>query len=233
MEWMELKNLLQIVRERIRILIIIPAAFVLTAALVTGYGIPQLFEANTTIYVISKSNVGMVEYDDIIINQQLVKDYQEFIKSRAVIENVLEEMELTEMTYESLSSSISVKARNDTRILEIAVQSVDPVKARDIADKVTITFRDKVAELMNMANINIIDLARIPTRPVSPNVGYNIFLSFIIGLLVALAVIFIVDFLDDTVKTSEDVEKYLNLKVLGIIPVFQQKEQMVEDEEMV
>ena len=67
----------------------------------------------------------------------------------------------------------------------------------------------------------------------SPNVGYNIFLSFIIGLLVALAVIFIVDFLDDTVKTSEDVEKYLNLKVLGIIPVFQQKEQMVEDEEMV
>jgi capsular polysaccharide biosynthesis protein len=192
MEWMELKNLLQIVRERIRILIIIPAAFVLTAALVTVYGIPQLFEANTTIYVISKSNVGMVEYDDIIINQQLVKDYQEFIKSRAVIENVLEEMELTEMTYESLSSSISVKARND-----------------------------------------IIDLARIPTRPVSPNVGYNIFLSFIIGLLVALAVIFIVDFLDDTVKTSEDVEKYLNLKVLGIIPVFQQKEQMVEDEEMV
>ena len=129
------KNLLQIVRERIRILIIIPAAFVLTAALVTVYGIPQLFEANTTIYVISKSNVGMVEYDDIIINQQLVKDYQEFIKSRAVIENVLEEMELTEMTYESLSHSISVKARNDTRILEIAVQSVDPVKAEDIADK--------------------------------------------------------------------------------------------------
>jgi capsular polysaccharide biosynthesis protein len=151
--------------------------------------------------------------------QQLVKDYSELIKSRTVTSSVINELKLKDITPESLASKITVSSKNNTRIIEIKVQDGDPNNARAIADKVSNVFISKVIEIMNAQNVGIIDKAETPTNPVKPNKRMNVAIAFLIGIMAAVGLIFFLEYVDDTIKTNEDVEKYLGLTVLGTIPV--------------
>ena len=94
------------------------------------------------------------------------------------------------------------------------------MQAAKIADKLGEVFASKVIELMNVDNVSVIDKAIIPEKPVKPNPFINTAAAFFIGLLAAAGIAFLLDYLDDTLKTPEDIEKYLQLTVLGIIPEF-------------
>ena len=118
-------------------------------------------------------------------------------------------MQLDGVSHENRSKSITVKRKNDTRILEIAVRDTNPYLARDIAEKVTITFKEKVVELMNIENVNILDTARVPDYPVSPDTSRSVLFSFFAGLLAAIGLILLIDYMNNTIKSPED-SKYLS-----------------------
>jgi len=219
---LELRDFLHILSKRIYVLVLLPLFAGFVAYIFCTIFLLPVYEANTTVYVISKSTDPQAGYsnNDLVVSQQLVKDYQEFIKSRIVIENVMQDMQLEGVSYENLSKRITVKRKNDTRILEIAVRDTNPYLARDIAEKVTITFKEKVVELMNIENVNILDTARVPDYPVSPDTSRSVLFSFFAGLLAAIGLILLIDYMDNTIKSPEDVAKYLKLSVLGNIPSF-------------
>lgn len=219
---MELRDFLQILVKRMLILISLPLLSLFATYAVSTVFLTPVYQAKTTVYVISKSDDLQSGYSssDLVISQQLVKDYQEFIKSRVVIEAVMTELGLENTSYENLAERITVKRKNESRILEIVVNDTNPTLARDIAQSVTTTFREKVIELMNIENVNILDEARIPEYPISPDIPLNLLFSFFTGLFAAIGLIFLLNYLDSTIKDGEDVEKYLKLKVLGSIPVF-------------
>ncbi len=219
---MELRDFLHILSKRIYVLVLLPLFAGFVAYIFCTIFLMPVYEANTTVYVISKSTDPQAGYsnNDLVVSQQLVKDYQEFIKSRIVIENVMQDMQLEGVSYENLSKRITVKRKNDTRILEIAVRDTNPYLTRDIAEKVTITFKEKVVELMNIENVNILDTARVPDYPVSPDTSRSVLFSFFAGLLAAIGLILLIDYMDNTIKSPEDVAKYLKLSVLGNIPSF-------------
>ncbi|RYD07019.1 hypothetical protein N752_00120 [Desulforamulus aquiferis] len=76
----------------------------------------------------------------------------------------------------------------------------------------------KVVEIMKVDNVNVIDLAVTPSNPVKPNKKLNILIAGVVGLMIALGLVFLLEFLDRTIKTSEDVKRHLGLPVLGAIP---------------
>lgn len=222
---MGIKQYFQIVAKRLWIVVLIPIFTGLAMYFISFYLLVPVFESNTTLYVTNRKTdlQPILTYNDILAGQYLVKDYREIIKSRLVTGAVISELKLSNFTSERLASMIAVSSKNETRVIEIKVQDRDPVRARDIADKLGEVFKCKVIELMKVENISIIDRAEIASNPIRPNHALNISIAVLIALTAATGIVFFIEYLDDTIKTSEDVDKYLGITVLGTIPVLNMK----------
>lgn len=219
---MELKEYLDIIIKKKWLIILLPLIATMITAYVSFYIVDQVYEANTTLYIINKSSGSefSIAYNDLLVGQQLVKDYKEIVKSRRITSEVIEELELGNISSSMLSEKINVNARNDTRLIEIKVQDSSPQTAVDIANKLAEVFTREIVNIMKVENISIVDTAQLPEHPIKPRPMMNIAVAFILGLLTALGISFIIEYLDDTIKTTDDVEKYLGLTVLGTIPEF-------------
>jgi capsular polysaccharide biosynthesis protein len=217
---MELKQYLQIIVKKLWIVLAIPLLCASISAYVSFYVLDPVYEADTSLYVINKKmdpQASLVQ-GDLMVGQLLVKDYRELIKSRTVTSAVISELKLEGVSEQSLAAKISVSAKNDTRIIEIRVQDGQPERAREIADRVATVFIGKVVDLMKVENVSIVDHAQMPVDPVKPKPVINIAIAFVTGLMLAVGSVFLMEYLDDTVKTTEDVEKRIGLVVLGTIP---------------
>ena len=219
MEEIDIKQIFRAVLKRWWLILLVPLVTSSIAAYVSFFVIDPVYEANATLYVISRQEAqqSTIQYNDMLVGQQLVKDYREIVKSRTVTSQVIEDLDL-DMSSKELAEKISVGSKNDTRIIEISVQDTDPDRASIIANKTCEVFMSKVKDLMKVENVEIVDNAISPETPVKPRPLLNIAIGMFLGLFVALGVIFLIEYLDDTIKNSEDVEKYLGLPVLGTIP---------------
>ncbi len=218
---MELKEYFRIILKRWWIALIIPLFISGLSACITIFVLKPVYEANITLYVINKNldrNLA-IAYNELIAGQYLAKEYRELVKSRIVTGQVINELMLTDMDNKTLAERINVNPKNDTRIFEIKVQDTDPKRARDIANKVGEVFISKVKSIMSVENVSIVDEALIPEKPIKPNLVINIIVALFSGSIGAIGIIFLLEYLDDTINTSEDIEKYLELSTLGIIPL--------------
>lgn len=222
---MELKQYFKILQKKIWILLLIPIAAACISGYVSLFVLNPVFESNTTLYVINKGQGAQtaIALNDIMAGQSLVKDYRELIKSRLVTTETIKDLGLKGISSETLAERISVNSKNDTRIIEIKVQDTQPERARDIADKLAEVFIDKVIELMKVDTVGIVDKAILPARPIKPRPAINILITAFSGIITSLGIIFLLEYLDDTVKTAEDVEKQLGITVLGTIPALEMK----------
>lgn len=188
---------------------------------ISFYLMDPVYQSNTTLYIGKKIDKDVViSYNDMILNSQLVKDYRELVKSRFISKPVIEQLGFSDMSVEQLAKKLNVQNKNDTRIIEISTKDTDPKRAMDIANTVAEVFKSKVIEIMQVDSIQIIDKAEKPINPVSPDKTLNLIIAFIMGITIGLFIVLSIEFFDNTVKTLEDIEKYLNLPVIGTIPAF-------------
>jgi capsular polysaccharide biosynthesis protein len=188
----------------------------------TNYYITPMYSANTTLYVGKNTDQYGIETTDLYLGSNLILDYSEIAKSKLVAYEVIDELGLR-MSAGALAGRISVNQRDMTRVIQISVTDSNPQRAMDIANTVAEVFKKKVVEIMQVENVQVIDRAELPMFPVSPNKQVNYMAGVILGLALGVGLIFLIEFLDDTVKTPEDVQKYTGLPVIGTIPVFHRK----------
>lgn len=220
---MDIKDFFSIIYKRIWIVAVIPLIAAVVSAYISFFVLNNVYKSDMTLYVINKKDDPQtsIAYNDLMVGQQLVNDYRELLKSRTITSSVIEKLELSdELTPAGLAKRISIGTKNDTRVIQIEVEDEDPERSCKIANTVGEVFVEKVAELMKEENVNIIDNAEIPQKPSSPRPIVNILAVFMTGLIMSVGIAFLVEYLDDTIKTLEDVDKYLNLTVVGIIPTF-------------
>ncbi|MCX7748538.1 MAG: Wzz/FepE/Etk N-terminal domain-containing protein [Clostridia bacterium] len=221
-QMIDVRDLVRIIFKRFWIIIVISAIFAGSSAVISKFLLDKVYESSATIYVVGKQSDSQnsIMYNDLMAGQQLVKDYRELIKQRLITEQVIDELNMhKELTPSSLASKISVSLKNETRILEIKVQDVNPERSAKLANKVTEVFSKRAVDIMRVENVKIIDQAVIPLNPVKPKVTMNIAIAFFIGLMLSIGLIFLLEFLDNTMKTPEDVQKHLGLPVIGNIPI--------------
>lgn len=184
------------------------AAGVCTKLFVT----PQ-YQATSMIYVYSKST-SITSLTDLQIGSQLAVDFQIVATTREVIESVIDELNL-DATYSQLLDSVEISNPSGSHILEIQVTNPDPVLAADISNALADELRARIASVMNTDEPSMVSRATVPAKPASPSVRKNALIGGVL-LFVVLAGVFVVAYLlDDTIKTEEDVRKYLNLNILG------------------
>lgn len=229
-EEIELRQYWEVLKKSWRIMAIIPLIAALTSGIVSFYCIQPVFQASTTLIVGKKtSDFGqslgqMLDYNVLLANQQLTKTYAAIAKSYTVEQNVINDLNLP-LTVEGLDSLISVNPVKDTEILKITVSNAKPELAALIANTVAQEFSKAVIEIKKVDSVSIVDKAMTPINPFKPNKKRNVLIAFVVGLMASVGLVFLLEYLDKTVKSSSeksvDVEKLLGMPVLGIIPNYQ------------
>lgn len=195
--------------------------FGILAALIVVIGtkicvVPE-YKSSTKMIILTKDAASAITNADLQASSSLTKDYIELVKSRTVIEGVISELDL-DMGYEELLSKIEISTPEETRIIEISVSDESPKRAAQIADAVRGSASEHIQQVMNTEAVNVVDSANIPTSPYKPNINRSALLGGAAGAFLCAVFIIVMFLADDTIKNTEDVEKYLNLSVLGNIP---------------
>lgn len=134
------------------------------------------------------SEENIIQYNDILLNQKLVKTYGQIVTSRSVTGKVINNLSLP-YRVEELKEMIAVNTVGDTEIIEIKVAHMDPVMAKDIADELADVFMVEIARIMQIDNVQVIDYAQIPSQPVKPRKLLNIAIAAVLGMMIGLGLI--------------------------------------------
>lgn len=186
---------------------------------ISAYVLTPVYESTTKIYILNKTDNSTVTYTDVQMGTQLTKDYAELINSRYVIEKVIGQLSLEDMEYKDLMNKVSVNTPVDTRIVSITVEHTDPALAMRIADCIREVAGEHIQNVMDIEAVNVVEVANLPMEKSGPSVAKWTLIGGVAGVFLACAFILILFLLDDTIKSSEDVEKYLGLSTLAMIPV--------------
>ena len=196
------------------------AAMIIGGGLAGAYSkflITPQYSSTSMMYILSKETT-LTSLADLQIGSQLTEDYKVIVNSRPVLGEVNDSLAL-DMSYEQLLAKISIGNPTDTRILTVTVTDPDPYRAKAIVDCVAETASDYIGEIMEMIPPKIIENGTVPTMKTSPSNGKNAVLGALAGMILVCGVIVIQVIMNDTVRTEEDVERYLGLTVLASVPL--------------
>lgn len=187
---------------------------------ISKFAIPEEFQSTTRVYVLNRTEDknDMPTYQELQASTQLTKDYSEMITSRHVLEKVISDLGL-DLSYEGLKKRISVTTPSDSRIIQISVRDNNPAEAQRICRAVREESSEHIQNVMAIDAINIVDDANLPDHKSSPNNTRNTIIGALIGGFLAALIVVIRHFMDDTIKTNDDVEEYLGISCLAIIPL--------------
>lgn len=181
------------------------------------------YESTTKIIILNRQNESTLTYSDMQLASQLTKDYEELIVCRDVLEQVIAECGL-EDSYEELMGRIAVTNKSDTRIIGITVTDTDPARAQYIANTVRDVATQQIVKVTDVEAVNTVDSANLPEKKSSPSVKMWTAAGALLGMAAVCAAVIIKYLLDDSVKTAEDVEKYLGTTALALIPVMEKSD---------
>ena len=214
----DIGHILSILWEKILVIIATGIIVGLAGFLVSKFLITPKYESETKLYVLNRANDSATTLSDVQLSTQLTKDYQILVTSAPVMNQVIKELGLN-MKASELASTISVDTPSDTRVLQITVTSDDPKRAKDIADKVAQVSSKKICDIMKIEQVNVIEEGSMSEEQAVDTVQKWTLIGLALGIVLSCAVIIIRSMLDDTVKTTEDVEKYFDLSTLAVIPI--------------
>ena len=177
-----------------------------------------MYKSNTTIVLVSEHQNEGYNTSELQLNKNLVSTYSEIIKSRKVLEPVLNNLNL-DYSYGALKSNVSVSSVTNTEIIKIAVADKDPEVATKIADEIAKVFTEEIQKIYKINNVSIVDTAVADTKPYNVSFVKDNAIYIAIALVLSCGIIFICFYFDTTIKTSEDIENKLGLTVVGTVPM--------------
>ncbi len=175
------------------------------------------YQSTSELYVLSKST-SITSLADIQTGTSLTDDYMVVVQGRPVLEQVIENLGLSE-TYASLSGKVSLENPSNSRILQITVTHEDPEMAKAIADEIAEVGAAYISVTMDQDAPNIIQYGYADGSPVSPNIIKNTLIGVLAGAFIAIAIVLISYLFNDTIMGPEDIERKLGMNVLGSLPL--------------
>ena len=216
---MELKERFSIIKKRAVLIILITFAFTLLSAILNYYVFKSTYNADISVIIgktESKNKDSGSEYYDIIMYQIMVKTYSKLAKSRTVAKDVIEILNIQSLTEEELLNSVEVTPDKDTQFLTITATSKNPMEAMNIANQFAKSLKSVSLNVYKVDNVKLLEEAQLPIKASSPKPIRNIVLTFFVCILFSIGLAFLLEYLDNTIKTKEDVEE-IGLSVIGTI----------------
>ncbi|MEK3888444.1 YveK family protein [Bacillus sp. FSL K6-3431] len=227
-ETISLKELMQTLRKRMNLIVLITLAAVVVSGAVSFFVLTPIYQSSTQLLVNQeKSDQPIYNPAEIQTNLQLINTYNVIMKSPAILDIVIEDLGL-DMSVGQLNEKVSVQSEKDSQVVNVTVQDPSPHQAAEIANKVAEVFQKEIGSIMNVNNVSILAKAEVGenTSPVKPQPVLNIAIALVVGAMAGIGVAFLLEYLDNTIKTEQDVEKLLELPVLGAIATFDDQKEI-------
>ncbi|MBW9148481.1 capsular biosynthesis protein [Clostridium sp. CM028] len=215
-----LKEIFIILKERLWLIVSITVAAIIIAGIMSFYVIKPTYEAKTSVIIGKPQSTasGSTQYNDVKMYQDLVETYSKIAQSELVAQGALDELK-GNLTLNQIKDSITVTPQAGTQILIISAKSKSPQEALKVINAISTSFIESSKKVYPIGGeIQVMDKANMPTNPISPNKVRNMAIGFLIGLIISVGLVFILEYSDNTIKTESDVEIYIGLPILGVIP---------------
>lgn len=224
MEELDLKELFNIFWQRKLEIVTIILIFVIIGAVYTYAILQPKYTSYTTLLLTQVNgnnetgNDTSITQTDLTLNSKLISTYSEIIKRDAVLREVIDDLNIKNLTEDSLRRSIKVSSISDTEIIKIEVTNENPNYAQMIANKIAEVFSEKITDIYKINNVYVLDKAVVSENPSNINHLKDIVIFAFIGVVIACGYALLANMLDNTVKTEADIEKLTGLTVLATIP---------------
>lgn len=215
-EEIDLMRLVYALFRRIWLILIVAVICACGAAGYTKFQIAPTYTSTSAMVVLTKETT-LTSLADLQLGSQLTKDYTVLITSRPVLENVIDNLGL-KISYKILKRQISIQNPEDTRILYISVTTEDAQQAKAIVDELAKVSSEFIGDTLEITPPKIIEEGEVAAVKTGPNLTKNTLIGFIIGVLIVCAIIVVLELLNDSIQSEEDIERYLELPVLASLP---------------
>lgn len=223
MEELDLKQLFKLFWNKRLHIISIVLVFLIIGSIYSFAFVKPKYKSYTTL-VLAQADMSKEEttaqgitQSDLTLNQKLVSTYSELVKTKNVLREVIKELRLQE-DEEELRKNVTVSLVEDTELIKITVTNKNAVDAKNIANKIAKIFSERVSEIYNINNVYIVDEAEAAEEPYNISHARDLLIFMAAGFVIAVIYVLLVNILDTTVKSAEDIEKELGISVLASIP---------------
>lgn len=208
-------------------LIVLSTVFVMGLAGVYAYVIlDNEYTANTSMIVLVE-NTEQTNEQNFNFSQKLTKTYTELAKSDLVLSQVVDELNLN-LTNKQLRDMMTITGVQDTPVIKLNVVTDDPKLAQDIANKTVEVMQVATLNFEGFDNIEILDPARLPNEASGPNRLLYLVIGTLLGGILGVGIVFAIELFDKTIKTPDDIENKLGLRLLAIIPDYKMESEIEE-----
>ncbi|WML24556.1 Wzz/FepE/Etk N-terminal domain-containing protein [Neobacillus sp. OS1-33] len=225
-ETISLKELMQTLRKRLSLILSITFIAVLISGVVSYFFLTPIYQASTQLLVNqSKNDETAYQYNEVQTNLQLINTYNVIIKSPVILEKVIKDLKL-DMTVTELNEKITVQNEKDSQVVNLSVQDTSETTAVKIANKTAAVFQKEIVKIMNVDNVSILAKATVADHPspIKPQPLLNIAIAMVVGLMAGVGLAFLLEYMDNTIKDEQEIEKLLGLPVLGVIATMDESE---------
>lgn len=236
MEELDLKELFEIFWSKKKHVALIIAIFIVIGIIYTvGFTVPKYTSSTTLVLTTTSSNSGSqqtavdssatqntttsdaITTTDVTLNSKLVSTYSELVKSKNVLRTVINNLNI-DVDEEDIRNNVTVSSVEDTELIEITVTNENPTYSEKIANEIANVFAQKIQEIYNINNVYIVDEAEASDTPSNINHIKDVVIFALIGFVISVAYVMVVNMLDTTVKSTQDIEKLTRMPVIASIP---------------
>lgn len=225
-ETISLQELIGVLKKRVGLIIVSMFLGIGVAGILTYFVITPKYSSQAQLIVRLPQN-ETTNVNDINGNLQMINTYKDLIKSDTVMTEVQQRMKTehdNDLSVEALGASISVNQSQNSQMFSIVSKVTDPVVAQNIANQTALVFQEQAKDMLNVDKITIISAATANVNPVSPNDKLNLMIGLALGIMCGIAVAFILELFDKTIKDDSFVEEELGFIILGVVPNMTAKE---------
>lgn len=214
-----LNKFLKAMQKRKALIILVTLAFIVFSAVASYTIMKPVYQATTQI-LINQNTAGSQSFDslDIDTNLQLIGTYNVIIKSPAILSSVIEELELNE-SVASLTERITVNNIESSQVVTLSVEDSSMEQAVLIANTTAKVFQTEIKQMMKVDNVSVLAAAEANpnAKPIRPDPVFNMAIGTIIGLVFGVGITLILEQLNTTVRSEEDIEEMAGLQILGVV----------------
>ncbi|GAA0095266.1 YveK family protein [Clostridium perfringens] len=217
-----LQEIAYALKKRWKLIALITIAATLVSAILSFFVIKPQYEAKTKLFIGKQETQENNAYNnsDVMMYQQLMKTYAELVKTSDLVTKAVKSANLNynQNEIKRVLNDLTATPSVDTQILDLSFKGGNPKEVLKVTEAVTDEFISESKELIPNGNVQVIQKPQLPEHPVSPNKKLNILIAFVLGLMIGAGVVLLLEYLDNTFKSREELEKTLELPIIGTIP---------------
>lgn len=213
-----------IIKKRFWLIVTFVTVCTFAAAVYSSYNYVPMYSAATKLVVnqtVQLDQLGkeQMDFGAIGVNIGLINTYKEIIKTPAIMDKVIQRHPELNLTADQLISMVNVSALNDTQVMAITATDVSHQRAVLIVNAVSQVFQAEISKILKVDNVAILTEAKMKEHPQPINKKQNtyIILGFMGSFIAAIGIVLLLDALDDTIKTEDDIQQILGISTLSMI----------------